>query len=120
MSLEGKVALVAGATRGAGRGIALALGETGATVVVTGRSVNAGDHELGGTIGETAAAIDTEVSRILDKAHDRVRQMLTSRRELLEIVAQRLLDREVLDGDELRAIIADAGAAAERPAASAS
>ncbi len=36
--LQGKVAVVAGATRGAGRGIALALGEAGATVVCTGRS----------------------------------------------------------------------------------
>src|SRR4051812_43676002 len=37
--LEGKVAVVAGATRGAGRGIAAALGEAGATVYCTGRSV---------------------------------------------------------------------------------
>src|SRR3954467_6071587 len=37
-SLAGKVALVAGATRGAGRGIAVALGEAGATVYCTGRS----------------------------------------------------------------------------------
>ena len=36
--LEGKVALVAGATRGAGRGIATALGEAGATVYCSGRS----------------------------------------------------------------------------------
>src|SRR5580658_10323885 len=36
--LQGKVALVAGATRGAGRGIAIALGEAGATVYCTGRS----------------------------------------------------------------------------------
>jgi NAD(P)-dependent dehydrogenase (short-subunit alcohol dehydrogenase family) len=38
-SLEGKIAIVAGATRGAGRGIATALGEAGATVYCTGRSV---------------------------------------------------------------------------------
>src|SRR5918999_4788145 len=38
-TLEGKVAVVAGATRGAGRGIALMLGEAGATVYCTGRSV---------------------------------------------------------------------------------
>jgi len=38
-SLEGKVAVVAGATRGAGRGIACMLGEAGATVYCTGRSV---------------------------------------------------------------------------------
>src|SRR5579862_1252354 len=37
-SLQGKVALVAGATRGAGRGIAVALGEAGAAVYCTGRS----------------------------------------------------------------------------------
>ncbi len=36
--LEGRIALVAGATRGAGRGIAVALGELGATVICTGRS----------------------------------------------------------------------------------
>ncbi len=36
--LRGKIALVAGATRGAGRGIAVALGEAGATVYCTGRS----------------------------------------------------------------------------------
>lgn len=40
--LRGRVAVVAGATRGAGRGIAAALGEAGATVVCTGRSSSAG------------------------------------------------------------------------------
>ena len=37
-ALRGRVAVVAGTTRGAGRGIAAALGEAGATVVCTGRS----------------------------------------------------------------------------------
>src|SRR5688500_9522443 len=41
-ALRGEVAVVAGATRGAGRGIAAALGEAGATVVCTGRSSRAG------------------------------------------------------------------------------
>ena len=51
------VALVTGASRGAGRGIAKALGSHGCTVYVTGRSVQAGDHALSGTVGETAAAV---------------------------------------------------------------
>ena len=38
-ALAGRIALVAGATRGAGRGIAVALGESGATVYCSGRSV---------------------------------------------------------------------------------
>ncbi len=38
-ALEGKVAVVAGATRGAGRGIAIELGKLGGSVYVTGRSV---------------------------------------------------------------------------------
>src|SRR4051794_22462693 len=46
-ALRGRVAVVAGATRGAGRGIAAALGEAGATVVCTGRTTRsaAGDAD---------------------------------------------------------------------------
>jgi NAD(P)-dependent dehydrogenase (short-subunit alcohol dehydrogenase family) len=50
-SLKGKVAVVAGATRGTGRGIALALGEAGATVYCTGRSTRA---ERGAAAGRPA------------------------------------------------------------------
>ncbi len=51
------IAIVTGASRGAGRGIAIALGSHGCTVYVTGRSEKAGDHPLPGTIYETAAAV---------------------------------------------------------------
>lgn len=47
-----------GASRGIGKGIAVALGAEGATVYVTGRTVTAGAHPLPGTVGETAAEVD--------------------------------------------------------------
>src|ERR1700737_4002643 len=55
----GRVAVVAGATRGAGRGIARALGEAGATVYCTGRSVrgNLSPYGRPETIDETADMI---------------------------------------------------------------
>lgn len=57
----GRVAVVAGATRGAGRGIAVALGEAGATVVCTGRSSCIGslvsDYDRSETVEETAAMV---------------------------------------------------------------
>jgi NAD(P)-dependent dehydrogenase (short-subunit alcohol dehydrogenase family) len=57
--LKGQVAVVAGASRGGGRGIALVLGEEGATVYVTGRSVRGGPttDDLPGTVEETAEQV---------------------------------------------------------------
>jgi NAD(P)-dependent dehydrogenase (short-subunit alcohol dehydrogenase family) len=57
--LDGRVALVAGATRGGGRGIAVALGEAGAIVYATGRSTRERRSELGRpeTIEETAELV---------------------------------------------------------------
>src|SRR5687767_1606171 len=59
-SLAGKVALVAGATRGAGRGIAVQLGAAGATVYVTGRTTRSERSEMDRqeTIDETAALVE--------------------------------------------------------------
>src|SRR4051812_3512362 len=57
--MDDKIAVVAGATRGAGRGIARALGESGATVYCTGRSVrgNPSPYDRPETIDETAELI---------------------------------------------------------------
>jgi len=73
-SLTGKVAVVTGASRGVGKGIAVALGAHGATVYVTGRTVTAGSGPLPGTVGETAAEVDrrggTGVAVQVDHADD--------------------------------------------------
>ena len=52
--LSGKIAVVTGASRGIGRGTAIALGERGATVYVTGRTTGSGEL----TIDTTAALVD--------------------------------------------------------------
>jgi len=62
MKLQGKVALVAGATRGAGRGIATELGAAGATVYVTGRTtrLKPSEYQRPETIEETAEIVSSQ------------------------------------------------------------
>lgn len=64
-ALRGHVAVVAGATRGAGRGIAVALGEAGATVVCTGRTTRASrsEYNRAETIEETADLVTAHGGR---------------------------------------------------------
>ena len=57
------VVVVTGASRGAGKGIALALGAAGATVYVTGRTVADGDSDLPGSLTTTARQIDERGGR---------------------------------------------------------
>jgi cell division protease FtsH len=59
---------------------------------------------------ETAQRIDAEVKRLLDDAHDRARQIITDRRQLLDTVTRRLLEKEVIEGDELKQLIAESEA----------
>ena len=71
-ALAGKVALVAGATRGAGRGTAVALGEAGAVVYCTGRSTRnrPSDYARPETIEETAALVTAAGGRGVAVAAD--------------------------------------------------
>lgn len=72
--LSSMVAVVTGASRGIGKGIALALAEQGATVYITGRTVSPGAHALPGSIHETAIECEqrggTGIAVAVDHARD--------------------------------------------------
>jgi cell division protease FtsH len=61
--------------------------------------------ERGAYAEDTAKLIDSEVKRIMTDAHDQARRILTKRRDMLEAVTRRLLEKEVMEGDELRRIL---------------
>ena len=67
------------------------------------------DVSLGGERGnyaeDTAREIDTEVRRIVNAAHERARAVLAEHRDTLDRVARRLLEKEVIEGAELREIV---------------
>src|SRR5215510_956281 len=58
--------------------------------------------ERGAYAEDTARLIDAEVKRIMNDAHAQARQILTSKRDMLEAVTRRLLEIEVMEGDQLR------------------
>jgi cell division protease FtsH len=53
----------------------------------------------------TAEKIDAEIKRIVTEAHDKARDILSTNREKLERVTRRLLEVEVMEGDELRQLL---------------
>ncbi|MFQ5617032.1 MAG: ATP-dependent metallopeptidase FtsH/Yme1/Tma family protein, partial [Anaerolineales bacterium] len=64
---------------------------------------------------ETAKHIDSEVKTTVDQAHARVRQILSEKKTALEHLARRLLEQEVLEGDELRALLTPESVAPTTP-----
>ena len=64
---------------------------------------------------ETARDIDAEVARLVEKAHERARRLLTDKREQLEMVSQKLLEQETLTADELQELVGKKLAAGEDP-----
>jgi cell division protease FtsH len=66
---------------------------------------------------ETAREIDEEVKRIVDETEGRVREILTKRGPDLKAVSQRLLEKEVLEGDELHMLLREAMTVEERSSA---
>ena len=61
--------------------------------------------ERGAYAEDTARIIDAEVKRIVTTAEDTARRVLTEQRPVLDVLADRLLENEVVEGDELRAML---------------
>jgi cell division protease FtsH len=54
---------------------------------------------------DTARKIDAEISRLVKEAHDRARAIVTERRDQLKMIAERLLERETIDGRDVEEIV---------------
>jgi NAD(P)-dependent dehydrogenase (short-subunit alcohol dehydrogenase family) len=116
MALDGeRVVVVTGASRGAGKGIALALGATGATVYVTGRTRNEGDAPLPGTVQATADAVTAAGGKGIPVYCDHADAEMT--RQLFEQVAreQGRLDILVNNATSLHDALTQSGPFWEKP-----
>ena len=69
-SLEGRTAIITGATRGIGKALALRLADLGVNVTVTGKTVDDSDKEMEGTIHKTAEAVEERGAEALPVQHD--------------------------------------------------
>ncbi|NDZ96222.1 SDR family oxidoreductase [Streptomyces sp. SID6673] len=110
-ALHGRVAVVAGATRGAGRGIALALGEAGATVVCTGRSSRFGGmtsdyDDRPETIEETAELVNelggqgvaAQVDHLVPEQVGRLSERLRADYGQIDVLVNDIWGAEILKG----------------------
>jgi cell division protease FtsH len=70
--------------------------------------------ERGAYAEETARIIDAEVKRLITSAEDRARRILSERRDVLDVLSARLLEKEVVEGEELRQLLAAADDAERR------
>jgi NAD(P)-dependent dehydrogenase (short-subunit alcohol dehydrogenase family) len=100
--LKGKVAVVTGASRGIGRGIAERLGSAGATVVVSARSLAASHDGLAGTLQETCNAIEAAGGKAIAVACDV--EDATSRANLIKEVIDRCGRIDILVNNAGRAL----------------
>jgi cell division protease FtsH len=71
-----------------------------------GRFLGGGNNPRRVVSDATAQAIDREVRTLVDRAHDRALAILHRNRELLDGIAARILEKEVIEGDELRDLLA--------------
>lgn len=112
IALQGRVAVVAGATRGAGRGIAAALGEAGATVICTGRTTRFGgssrsDYNRNETIEETAELVTglggQGIAKVVDHLNleevERLADEISEQFGAIDILVNNIWGAELLKGD---------------------
>lgn len=111
-ALRGRIAVVAGATRGAGRGIAAALGEAGATVYCTGRSSSSGspsirsDYDRAETIEETAELVTSlggtgiaiQVDHLDSAQVERLAARIRSEQGHVDVLVNDIWGAEILKG----------------------
>jgi NAD(P)-dependent dehydrogenase (short-subunit alcohol dehydrogenase family) len=110
-ALRGRVAIVAGATRGAGRGIAAALGEAGATVICTGRSSRKpggprSDYDRPETIEQTAELVTslggTGIAAVVDHLDSgqvkTLAEQIRARHDHIDVLVNNIWGAEVLKG----------------------
>jgi cell division protease FtsH len=69
------------------------------------RFLGGGNNPRRSVSDATAQAIDREVRALVDRAHDRALSILQGNRELLETIAGRILEKEVIEGDELKDLL---------------